>query len=1072
MKNLLPSFCLCLMASIWALHATPTQVSNPRLEYLKNPLGIDVQKPRFSWELSGDEQNKAQSAYRILVATDSTALDAGKNLVWDSRKTKSRATNQIFYAGKTLAPNTLYYWTVEVWDEKGKSLGRSEIARFLTAPAATPSEWKAVWIGEKSRTIPYEEQYYQPFGYRSAQETTDNVKKSILIDFGTEKTFDAVKIYPMRWREKIFPVRFNAAILDASTKQRSQVVIDETANDVKLKSDEFYLKKLEKPVTARYFEINILKLAPAITKETKENEEKKFEYGLAEIEFLHNSESVGIGADVVVTDTTAIDWKWEAQWLTDGFTRPSNRKNYFDVIPPSPMIRKEISFKKKIKSAFWSTSAQGVYEAFINGQKVGNGKLSPEFTDYDSHIQYQTVEVTDLLRQGSNAFAAMLADGWFAGARWSYPNRGGYGLFRKFIGQLLVNYDDGSQEIFGTDGSWKICTQGPVREASNLGGEVYDASYEQKGWNDAGFDDSAWQPVSVYRDEKWNLVAQMNEPVAVIKELKAVSVHKVGKNKYIFDIGQNMPGWVRLDLNYNPKNAIRFRYGEYLYDDGTLYTDNLREAKQIDLYIPSENAGKITYEPRFTYHGFRYVEVEGLTKEPHAEDITGIVVASSSPVASEFSCSDKTVNQLWSNIRWTLWGNLISIPTDCPQRDEREGWMADAQIFSQTAAYNLDMAAFYTKWERDIRDSQLPDGRYPDIAPHDGTWRNFFGAPGWADAGVIIPWRVYENYNDRVILAESFESMRRWVDFVHKHNQNLLWQKYRFNDYNDWLNGNWINSLDDYPKDKGSVPNEVFGTAYFAYCSEIVAKTAKLLGKTVEYNYYSRLAADIRKAFNKEYVDADAKIKGDTQTGYAMALQFDLLPENIRQKAADNMAEAVKYYDYRISTGIHGTVMLMNQLCEYGYSDIAWRLLLSRRFPSWFYSIDQGATTIWERWDGYVAGRGFQDAGMNSFNHVAIGAVGEWLYRHILGIQLDAASPAFRHFFVKPCPGKDLTWAKGNYHSINGNIEVSWTNEGGKFSLELTVPANTSATVVLPDGTKREVGAGRQTFIARIADFD
>ncbi|MDR1223347.1 MAG: alpha-rhamnosidase, partial [Tannerella sp.] len=437
-------------------------------------------------------------------------------------------------------------------------------------------------------------------------------------------------------------------------------------------------------------------------------------------------------------------------------------------------------------------------------------------------------------------------------------------------------------------------------------------------------------------------------------------------------------------------------------------------------------------------------------------------VASSSPIVSAFECSDKDLNKLWSNIRWTLWGNLTSIPTDCPQRDEREGWMADAQIFSQTAIYNLDMAGFYTKWARDIRDSQLEDGRFPDIAPHDGTWLNFFNGPGWADAGAVIPWRVYENYNDTEILARQYEAMKKFVNFNCGHNPDLIWRNIRANDYNDWLNGNWIIS-DDYPKEGGSVPNEVFATAYLAYSTEIVARSARLLGKTDDYKHYSELAANIRKAFVKEFVASDGKIKGDTQTGYAIALQFGLLPAELRAKAAAQMVEAVKRYDYRISTGIHGTYMLMEQLAKYGYDDIAYGLLLSRRFPSWLYSVDQGATTIWERWDGYVAGRGFQNAGMNSFNHVAIGAVGEWFYRHILGIQPDENRPGFRHFHVRPIPGP-LAWAKGNYHSINGNIEVAWTNAGNVFKLDLTVPANTTATVAMPDGKTYEAGSGKHSF--------
>ncbi|MDR1372029.1 MAG: family 78 glycoside hydrolase catalytic domain [Dysgonamonadaceae bacterium] len=1046
-----------LITVISNISAQSVSVVNLRCEYLNNPLGIDIPHPRLSWELASEAQNKAQRAYQIMVATDEKALAADKVDAWDTRKIKSGETNQIYYAGETLMPNTMYYWKVRVWDEKGEVSAWSSAARFLAVSMADGVR-KGLWVGEKTLPIPLEEQYYQHEGYSSVPESTADALKQAVIDLGNSQQFDAVKIYPYRRKEWIFPLRFTVEAADNAEFSNTHTIADETQKDVIIQSDEFYYKKLSSPISARYIRLNVIRMA---TEEKDKTD--KFQYGIAEIEILNNFENIALNKPVTATDTKTSNYLWEVARITDGHLRRSNTKNYFDHIPPAPLLRAEISISKRIRNAFWSVSAQGLYEAYINGKKVGNHCLAPEFTDYDSHLQFQTYEVTDLLREGKNALGAMLADGWFAGARWSFPNRGGYGYFRKFIGQLLVNYHDGSSEVICTDGTWKIWAQGPIREASNFIGEVYDADYEQKGWTEAGFDDKSWKAVSTYPDDRWNLVAQRNEPIVAINEIKAVSVYKVGKDKYVFDLGQNMPGWVRLTLPYNPGNPIQFRYGECVYDDGSLYTDNLRDAKQIDVYRPSDEKN-INYEPRFTYHGFRFVEVEGLKQTPQKDNITGIVVASSSPVVSSFACSNKDLNQLFSNIRWTLWGNLISIPTDCPQRDEREGWMADAQIFSQTACYNLDMASFYTKWARDISDSQIEDGRFPDIAPHDGTWRQIYGAPGWADAGNIIPWRIYENYNDKKILATQYESMRRWVDYNIGNNPDLIWRNKRFNDYNDWLNGNWISNIPDYPKDRGSLPQPVFATAYLAYSTDIVANSARLLGKKEDVQKYSKLAADIRVAFVKEFVSPDGKIQGETQAGYAIALHFDILPDNLREKAVEQMLEAVKYYDYRISTGIHGTVMLMEQLSRYGHSDVAWRLLLSHRFPSWLYSVDQGATTIWERWDGYVAGRGFQDAGMNSLNHVAIGAVGEWFYRHILGIQKDDAKPGFRHFFIKPEPGPELTWAKGNYHSINGDIEVSWTNESGRFAMDLTVPANTTATVVLPDGTKKEVKSGKYRF--------
>lgn len=1033
-------------------------VENLRLEYMKDPLGIDIVNPRFSWELSSSAKNVRQKYYQILVSTEPADLLQNKGVEWDSRKVAGNLSNQIYYKGRQLKANTVYYWKVRVWDQRGGASDWSAVGRFFVGPL-TASDWEAQWIGEKEVPVPIEDRYYYYEGYRSEQSNRADVRKWVKIDLGTVQAIDAVKIYPIFKKESLFPLRFTIEAATQPDFSDAKLIVDESGNDRHVQSAEFYYKRLDSPVQGRYIRLNIIKLP------LSDKEKKLYEFGISEWEVFSGYQNVALHKPVAVSDTLKLDHEYEAQWITDEFIKRSNKKIYSDHIPPSPLLRKEVQINKKVKHAFYSMSALGIYEAYINGVKVGHQVMAPEFTDYDSHLQYQTFDVTQLLNQGENSLGAELADGWYIGARWSFSNRGGYGFFRKFIGQLFIRYEDGSAEVIGTDGSWKVQPQGPVRQAGQFTGETYDAAYDQKGWKNIGFDDTHWKKVSAYPSEKHHLVAQMNEPLSIINELKPVSIKRIGSEKYVFDMGQNMVGWASINLPYNPGKPIRIRYAEVLYDDGTLYVDNLRGAVQINTYEPAGERS-IAYEPKFTFHGFRFVEVEGLTQEPDLHTITGKVIASSSRVVSRFETSDDDINKLWSNIRWTLWGNLLSIPTDCPQRDEREGWMADAQVFSQTAIYNLDMAGFYTKWARDIRDSQLEDGRFPDISPHDGIWRAFFNAPGWADAGNIIPWRVYQNYNDKKILADQYDAMKKFVNFNHKNNPDLIWRKYRGNDYNDWLNGNWI-VADDYPKEGGSVPNEVFATAYFAQSTQILSESAKLLGKLQDHLYYSKLAADIRDAFVKEFVSADGKIKGETQTGYAIALQFNILPEALRGKAAAQMVEAVKKYDGRISTGIHGTYMLMDQLANNGYTDLAYNLLLSNRFPSWMYSIDQGATTIWERWDGYVAGRGFQDAGMNSFNHVAIGAVGEWMYRHILGIQQDKDNPGFQHFFIKPLPGGSLTWAKGNYHSIQGDIKVSWEVKDDILTIDITVPANTSATVILPDKKERKIGSGQYQFTSR-----
>jgi alpha-L-rhamnosidase len=439
------------------------------------------------------------------------------------------------------------------------------------------------------------------------------------------------------------------------------------------------------------------------------------------------------------------------------------------------------------------------------------------------------------------------------------------------------------------------------------------------------------------------------------------------------------------------------------------------------------------------------------------------VFSSSATDTGSFACSSAPLNRLWSNILWTQRANLMSAPTDCPQRDERLGWMGDIQVFSRTALFNQDVAAFFTKWLADVRDAQTPDGRFPDFAPHPfGPNERFSAAPAWGDAGVFVPWQVYLDTGDTRLLADSFEAARRWVDYVARLNPDHVWRHGRGNDYNDWLNGDTL-ILADYPKHGGEIPKDVFATAFYARSARLTARMAEVLGKADEARRYGALADEVRAAFQAAFVDGEGRITGDTQAGYALALNFDLLPDGLRPKAVEHLTAALARCDGRLSTGIQSTLRLMLELSRAGRDDLAYALLTSHHMPSWLYSVDQGATTVWERWDGYVAGRGFQDPGMNSLNHWAFGAVGEWMYRVMLGLELDESAPGWRHFTLRPRPGGGVTWARGGFHSLRGEIGVAWTAEPA-FKLTVDVPPNTRATVILPDGERHEVGSGRHDF--------
>ena len=744
---------------------------------------------------------------------------------------------------------------------------------------------------------------------------------------------------------------------------------------------------------------------------------------------------------------------WHASWIGAPPEAPSQLHD--PPIPPSPLLRKTFSLTQKVRTAMVYVTSLGDYELRLNGRKVGNHLLAPEWTDYNKRVQYQTLDVTAMLRQGTNVLGAMLADGWYAGrigpTRWDkdYPRRGPYGLNRRLLIRLVVEKLDGTRQIIVSDGTWQINPDGPIRTADNFLGESYDSRMVSPGWDKPGYKSGGWRRVTVDSSVHIELDAQMNEPITVIAELKPRSVNEPKPGVYIFDLGQNMVGWCRVRLSGPAGSVVTLRHGEMLNGDGTLYTENLAGAIQTDTYT-LDGKGARAFEPHFTYHGFRYVEITGIPSKPSPDMLTGVVFASGAPQAGTIVMSDSLYNRIVQNTLWSQHGNMHSVPTDCPQRDERMGWMGDAQVFSQTSIFNLDMAAFYTKWIRDIRDAQAKNGRYPDFAPQPYyPETRFMNAPGWADAGVVVPWRLYQNYGDTRILDQHYGSMVRFIEHIRETNPDLIWKNDVGNRYGDWLNGNTIIAA-DYPRTGGNMPHDAYATAFFAHSTEVLSKAALVLGKTDEAAHYSRLAAQIREAFLKQFVRPSGEIDGDTQAGYALALSFDLLPEAMREGAAQRMVEALQRYDGRMSTGFQSTLRMMMELSRYNYSGVAYALAGSHRLPSWGYSIDQGATTIWERWDAYVDGRGFQDAGMNSFNHYSFGSVVEWMYRTILGINCDEAKPGYRHTIIRPIPGGSLQWARGEYRSISGPINVDWKWTNGRFLLSVKVPANTDATLYLP----------------------
>jgi alpha-L-rhamnosidase len=706
-------------------------------------------------------------------------------------------------------------------------------------------------------------------------------------------------------------------------------------------------------------------------------------------------------------------------------------------------LRKSFDTTKPVKSAMLYATAMGVYELRLNGQRVGDEVFAPGWTDYNKRLRYQAYDVTSQLKTGGNAIAAEVGPGWYAG----HLGNGGYqqyGTAPALLAELHITYADGSTDKVITDESWKI-HQSPVLASDFMLGETHDAREEIAGWDQPALSETGWTAASLRSANVGVFGSQVAPPVRQTGLITPVKLTEPAPGHWTYDLGQNMVGVVRLKVSAPAGTVITLHHAEMLKPDGTVYTANLRGAPSVDVYT-CKGGGEEIWQPQFTFHGFRYVQVTGLTEKPPMDLIAGVVLGSDTPRTGSFVCSDSRINQLVSNIEWGQRGNYLSVPTDCPQRDERLGWMGDAQVFVRTATCNADVAAFFTKWLVDVDDAQWGSGAFTDVSPDRGTGA---GTPAWGDAGVICPWTIYMAYGDKRILERHLPAMTRWVEWCRKESTDLIRDRDRGADYGDWL------SI------KADTPKEMIGTAYFAYSTHLLTQSYAAVGNTEKAATYQKLFEDIKSAFNKKYVTADGhvqytdakgKLLGNTQCCYAMALKFELLPEALRPKAAQYLTDDIKAKDWHLSTGFVGVSYLLPTLTQADHSDVAYKLLVQDSFPSWLFSVKHGATTIWERWDGWTPEKGFQNPGMNSFNHYSLGSCGEWLYDTVAGITWDPASPGYKHIILRPVPpaGGELTSAKGTIGSNYGSISSGWVMDGNKLTLGISLPPNTTATVYVP----------------------
>lgn len=1027
-----------LAAAGGVLAAGPTQaaaaevrVAGLRAEDLTDPLGLDVARPHLSWRLDSARRNVRQSAYRVLVGSNAAAVAAGRGDLWDSGKTASDRSLDIVYGGPPLASRQRCFWTVQVWDETGRPAPLPKPAVWEMG-LLEPADWTAGWL---------------------AAETPEARADR---DAGLHWIWGATPHDPANRRFRLS--------LDLPAQAREAVVFigarDELASawfdGVRLPIEPFSKIAFGVPPVAR---LQLGALAPGRHVLAAEVE---LTQGNA---FLHR----GVGAFTALVRVHYEDgrieriaagpnWKTSldanAAWAQPGYDDHAwapagpSALDPGEPWPPTPAIhlRTEFRVEKPVASARLYATALGAYEAFVNGARVGDALLAPESQDFRKRVRYRAYDVTDMIRPGANALGALVGDGWYASVE-APGGRYGFGPApRRFIGQLELVFADGSRQVVNTGPGWRAAAS-PVLSSEIYNGEAYDARREQPGWSAPGFDAAAWTAAEIGEAPRVPLTAQVDPPIRVTQTLPAKSVTQPKPGAYVFDFGQNFAGFARLHVKGPAGATVTLRFAEILKHDGEVDQANLRAAKATDSYtLKGDPAGEV-WSPAFTYHGFRYVQVEGFPGEPTAASLEGLVIHSDLPITGRLRIGNPLIEQIWRNTVWSQRSNFMGIPTDCPQRDERLGWMGDANVFWDAAAFDMDVYAFTERFAGDIRDAQVANGAYTDFAPA-AIKLGDEAAPGWADAGVGLPWTAWSRSGDTSIVEQNWEAMTRYLRYIEEANPDHVWRHRRGMDYGDWL------ALD--AKDPGdpTTPKDLIGAAWWACSTQRVIDMAEATGRKADAERYRALHAAIRTAFQAAFVKPDGTIGNGSQTSYILALRFGLVPPALVEAAGRKLCADIERRGVLLSTGFLGTPNSLDVLADLGRADLVYSLLLRTAYPSWGYMIRKGATTMWERWNGDVG-----DVQMNSYNHYAFGAVSGFLFRRVAGI--DAGAPGFREVVVRPVLDPRVQRGGGDYQSAMGMISTDWEQgPGGAFRLAVQIPANATARIHLPAKAHMRVREG------------
>ncbi len=1087
-----------------------TAIVNLRTESMQTPIGIDESRPYFSWQMSSDRIGAAQTSYRVMVAAGEEALGKG-DYVFDSGRVFSGESLNIPYEGKALRASTRYYWKVSVTDETGDV---SESAPSWFETGLMGSGWSgAQWIGsEKVGVSKYRTFFNIDFDVRIPEGSTRavfaySVKDrdnyiTVGLDVSGTPTLD-VDYAVEGDRRHLSTIDLSGLITEENKRDSHHLTLKVSTPGYHLKSNLIVLLDGEKLRPAEG-----VPGGPARENVSSGNPFQMVITPYPGGERVHDwarLHSIGFlqpkGQKAEFSNITISEDNWDTVLYVDpekmhsvnGTGRLQTWEPYGRV--SAPMLRRGVEIERPVRSARLYVTARGIYEFYINGQRVSGDWFNPGWTDYRYRIMYNSYDVTGMLRQGSNGLGTMLGSGWYSDLNiFTSAFVDPYGIRQSLLAKLLITYEDGTSQVIVSDGSWKKYDEGPVVRNGFQFGEDYDARKEVDGWKDGGFDDSAWESADIFSRPPAGVQIQayVGLPIQNNITLSAVSVSEPVKGTFVYDFGQNVVGVPRLEgMKGRSGQTVTLRYGEMIYPEtipvdpiepytveiykkmkGQVYVENYRGAISIDNYTMRGNSAGETYQPLFTDHGFRYVSVTGLSEALPVESVKAVVLESIGETTARFESSDKNVNRLFENILWGQRGNFQTVPTDCPQRDERQGWTGDAQVFARTATYFSPWVdKFYDRWLYSMRDNQNIDGSYFNYYPVTGRPPYGYtnenpGWMGWMEAGIIVPYQVYMQYGDIRAVAGMYDSMVRYMDYLERQADGFL-------------------QPDSGIGDHLAVERTNIGltnTAYYAYDAYMMSRMAAALGRKSDAARYAALYDEVKKAFNATYVREDGvtvaprkalrwpgmpdhvghdgngghvgrkdgdMVTVDTQTSYALPLRFGLFDEAVRDKAVENLVRNIEKHGNTLTTGFIGTPYLNPALSDAGRDDVAFTLFGQTACPSWLYPVLQGATTMWERWNSYTIENGFGPVDMNSFNHYAYGAIGEWIYAYLLGIQRDEDKPAYRHIILQPRVGGELEYVSGGFESPYGRIDGGWEKTAKGYVYRITVPANTTASLVL-----------------------